>query len=467
MKEKQKILIAGAGIAGLTAAFRLLQEGCDVVVIEKEKDVGGLARTFNYGDFSYDIGPHRFYSANPQVLSFIDEILGEEVLDILRYSAVFYCNRYHTWPLRLKSIFQLPLYVSIPAFLDLFTKSRYKKIQDSSFKNYILGKYGNTLYETFFKGYTEKFLGISPEKVHYHWAKIGVERATIDKTIKTGSISQLFRLMLMPKPRQLNFIYPPGGINQFCEKLKDRIISMGGRVITDAQVTSLHQWEGVITKACFCDESFETDAVIWTATIDVLFQLLKEKPTGLQYLALCLYNIELEKPPLETYQWCYFGNKDIVFSRSTNPAQFDPRMVPEGKGALCVEVTCMKDSDTWSSPEKLKDSLVNQLMETRTIESKSHVKEIHIERVPYTYPIYDIDYLQKLAVVRKKMREINNLFLAGRTGLFWYNNMDHSVENAFSVVEKVLGHSPETAHKRLEDPLHLGAAVGDPTCSHT
>ncbi len=461
----KKILVVGGGIAGLTASYELARRGYPVTLIEKEDKVGGLARTFRYGRYVFDIGPHRFYSSNPAIMKFIKDIMGDKLLSILRYSAVHYCQRYHTWPLRLKSVFQMPLRVSVPAFFDLFTKSKYKKIKDPSFKNFILQKYGKTLYETFFKGYTEKFLGIPPEKVHFHWAKIGVERATIDEKIKTGSISQLFRLMLMPKPRQLNFLYPQGGCDLFCQRLKSLIEEHRGKVYTSLSPTKMLHDEHIIHTVQAKDKVFKPDVIIWTAPLTDLFDLLKLKKPSLNYLALLVYNLEMSEPPSQNYQWCYFGSSEIIFSRTTNTAQFDPHNVPHGKGGLCVEVTCNVGSELWENPEKIVDRIISDLDKVKSISSKKVVKEVHIEKIPNTYPVYDIDYLEKLDIVRKELKKFHNLFLAGRTGLFWYNNMDHSIENAQNVVKKVMGHSPETLHIKLKDPLHLGAAVGDPSCA--
>jgi protoporphyrinogen oxidase len=271
--------------------------------------------------------------------------------------------------------------------------------------------------------------------------------------------------MLMPKPQQLNFLYPPGGIDLFCRRIKEQIVEAGGKVITGISPGAIEHERGNITAVITEGLRYPVDVLIWTAPITTLFDLLGYDQVGLQYLALVIYNLEMETPPLQNYQWCYFGNKEIVFSRATNPAQFDSSLTPPGKGSLCVEVTCKPDSNVWNNPESLKETIIEQLVATGSITDKNVVKNIHIEKIPDTYPVYDINYLEKLAVVREKLRNFHNLFLCGRTGLFWYNNMDHSIENAFNVVEKAMGHSLETAHKRLEDPFHLGAAVGDPSCS--
>ena len=262
----------------------------------------------------------------------------------------------------------------------------------------------------------------------------------------------------------MNFLYPPDGIAQFCERIKTKIEKMGNTVITGVKPEDIEHENYNIKSIKVNGKKYPVDMVIWTAPITTLFDLLKFKQPGLNYLALNIYNLEMSEPPIQNYQWCYFGSKDIVFSRTTNPAQFSEDLVPKKCGALCVEVTCREGSGLWENPGKLNDQIISQLAKAKSISDKKVVKDIHIEKIPATYPVYDINYLEKLDIVREKLRSFHNLFLAGRTGLFWYNNMDHSIENAMGVVEKVLGHSPETAHKRLEDPFHLGAAVGDPSC---
>ena len=71
------VTIVGAGVAGLTIAYQLVRQGFHVTVIEKNAVVGGLARTFHYGDFHFDVGPHRFHTENPRVAEFIRRILGQ------------------------------------------------------------------------------------------------------------------------------------------------------------------------------------------------------------------------------------------------------------------------------------------------------------------------------------------------------------------------------------------------------
>ena len=62
------VVIIGAGPAGLTAGYELSKSNKKVLVLEKKNQVGGLAETKIYGDYRYDIGPHRFFTKNKEAI---------------------------------------------------------------------------------------------------------------------------------------------------------------------------------------------------------------------------------------------------------------------------------------------------------------------------------------------------------------------------------------------------------------
>ena len=114
----KRYVIVGAGAAGLTLAYHLCKAGLPVTVLEKESEVGGLARSFHYDDWHFDIGPHRFYSANPMVKKFLAEVLADDFIEISRSSAVHFMGHYHEWPLRLETLRKLPPTVALRAGLE-------------------------------------------------------------------------------------------------------------------------------------------------------------------------------------------------------------------------------------------------------------------------------------------------------------------------------------------------------------
>ena len=154
----KRYVIVGGGAAGLTLAYYLCKAGLPVTVLEREKKVGGLSRSFHYGEWTFDIGPHRFYSQNPKVNRFLKEVHQDQFTEIQRFSQVYFMGRYHDWPLRLATIAKLPPHIAIQAGLDMFLRTGRSRRPSQSFKDYVLCRYGQTLYRTFFKDYTEKFV---------------------------------------------------------------------------------------------------------------------------------------------------------------------------------------------------------------------------------------------------------------------------------------------------------------------
>ncbi|MDQ7826781.1 MAG: FAD-dependent oxidoreductase [Candidatus Eremiobacteraeota bacterium] len=437
----KKIVIVGGGVAGLSCGHILAEAGFPVVILEKERDTGGLARTFTYGDFIFDIGPHRFFTTNDRVLRFITDTLDDDYLTIDRRSGVHFLSQYHLWPLRLKSVFLLPPLVAVQAFIDIFAKefAAHPPGEEQSFEDYVLRKYGKTLYSTFFRDYTQKFIGIAGHETHADWAKIGVERATISKKITTGSLFLILRTMLLPLPEKTKFIYPRKGCQVFCDNLREKIRAKGGEVHLSAAPVKITREGGTVTSVTAAGSDFEVDTLFWSGRLDDLYGLLGLEGLSLSYLSLMLYNVELRKLPRYRFQWCYFGAKDIIFSRVTDPLLFSPDTAPRGKGGLCVEVTASEGNEVWRDPEKFKDRVISDLVKVKMIGSRDEVQAVHIEPIPAAYPVYRVDYQEHLAKAKETLAPFKNLTLFGRTGLFWYNNMDHSIENVFEVTDRFLG----------------------------
>jgi protoporphyrinogen oxidase len=427
-KEKHlKTVIVGAGIAGLTLAERLLCSGSTdrVAILERETTPGGLARTFNIEGFNFDIGPHRFHTFNPEVDSYLREILEGSFIEISRKSSVYMEGKYRNWPLTPASVIGLPFPVLWKSFQDLFRKPDIPVVRN--FADFIRSRYGDNLYNFFFAGYTRKFTGTDPENLHVDWAQAGVNRAVIDDRVKADSLLSLLKGMLLPKPVDTKFYYPStGGIQTFCDLQCKRIETAGGSLSFGAEVKELAVENNSVSGVVLQNGSFiAADRVFWTAPITILFP-----ETNLKFINTLIANVALpEKNPVNDYQWCYFGQENILFSRLTIPRNFRADCVPKGRGSIIAEITCDSQSLFWKDPETARNRLVEDLKKVGAVRGDD-ILFIDWQRIPETYPVYSLDYKEKLSAI--SMPE--GLFLTGRCGSFWYNNMDHSIDQAVSIV---------------------------------
>ncbi|MDD5609954.1 MAG: FAD-dependent oxidoreductase [Candidatus Omnitrophica bacterium] len=430
----KKIVVVGAGICGLTAAYKLTKAGYKVLVVEKEGNSGGLARSFRYNGYTFDIGPHRLYTKVPQVSNFINDILKEKII-IPRKSGIYLFSKYLDWPLSPSDIFRLPVNILIKTCVDLILQ---KKMEPNNFKEYVSNRYTKTLYKCFFENYTLKFLKADPKKVHKYWAKIALERAAIDEKLNTNSLSELIYTMFLRK-NTIKFIYPINGIDTFPNKISAAIEEYGGKILTNKEIDKIICADQKIESISISGKEEKIDDIIWTGSIHAISKLLNLPKPRLDYLNTVLYNFEIDTEIENKYQWCYFSDKDIPFVRITNYSMFSKYNSPKGTTALCAEVTCPEKDSVWNNPEQLVEKIKTEMLKLGIINQIKHIKALHIEKINEAYPILYLNYETNLAEANSRLKTYRNLYMAGRTGLFWYNNMDHSIINGLNVAEKIIG----------------------------
>jgi protoporphyrinogen oxidase len=427
------VTVVGAGVAGLTIAHQLVPHR-SVSVVEALDVAGGLARSWHYGDFHFDVGPHRFHTEHPRVAAFIKTVLAEDAIEITRSSGARMFGRFHAWPLRPSVLMSMPISVMLSATRDLIVRER---LSGDSFEADIVNKYGRTLYDIFFAPYTEKFLFHSPRDLHRDWGRAGVNRAVIDKRAKADTLWGLLKTTLLPVPVETLFLYAPHGVGRFSERLQASIQDAGGSVTLGAPVDRIEASGDRIIAIWTHGRRLPCQNLVWTGPLSTINRLLDIDDVNLQYLSTIVYNVEVGAPLRHNYQWIYYGG-DEVFSRVSAPAAFTPSMAPQGKSGLCVEVTCRQGDARWQDPEQLVPQIVADLVRTGTIARSADVERVHIEPVPSTYPIYTLDYLQQLTANFATLSRYRNLLLAGRSARFWYNNMDHSIGQGLTMADKIL-----------------------------
>lgn len=276
------VTIVGAGVAGLTIGYQLSEQGYHVTMVEREATVGGLARSWHYGDYHFDIGPHRFHTENPRVESFLRQALGGEALEISRRSGVRMFGKFHEWPLRPSILASMPPTLMARGAKDLLLR---EKLPGESFEADVVNKYGRTLYNIFFKPYTEKFLFHSPSELHRDWGRAGVNRAVIDKRAAADNLWTLLRNTLMPKPVETTFLYPPTGVGRLSEKLAEGIEKKGGRIILGQAVTKVEAIDWRIEAILAAGERIPCENLVWTGPLTDLNRLVGIEGISLKFLS--------------------------------------------------------------------------------------------------------------------------------------------------------------------------------------
>ncbi len=442
-------LVVGAGVAGLSFARTVADEGRSTVIVERNDHIGGLARSYRYGDFWFDVGPKRFHTEDEEVLAFLHSVLGGDHIVVGRSSAVHLFGRYFPWPLDHRALFRLPFKVMVSSGLDLLRRSQSQ--DENSFTDYTRSRDGDTLYRLFFKPYTEKFLQIPCEDVHVDWAKTGINRAVIDKRVKSETLFDLVRSVLLPSAVDTKFLYPSyGGFGTFCEKLSEQVAERGGEILLENTVRAIDTDGGKVVSVELADgRRLRPRHLVWTGNLKALARLLGHDPPPLRYLSTILYNMEIDADVLQREQWIYYGGQDTVLSRVSITNEMADYMAPTGKSGLCVEVTGFEGKGHWENPDALIPELQSDLVRLKLVRSRADFSNVHVERVRDTYPIYDLDYKRSFAEASAMVKPFENLKLLGRTGAYWYNNSDHSMKMALDMARHLLKGTPMQAKEAL------------------
>src|SRR5689334_24129108 len=171
MDTSQKTLVLGAGPAGLTAGYLLGQAGRDVVVLEAEAQVGGLAKTVEIDGYRFDLGGHRFFTKSIEVDTLWHQILGEEFLLRPRMSRIYWNKRYLDYPLRGPDVIRKLGPVELTrSFFSYLVAAVKPKGNEESLEEWVSNRFGKRLFTLFFKSYTEKVWGAPTSEIRAEWA---------------------------------------------------------------------------------------------------------------------------------------------------------------------------------------------------------------------------------------------------------------------------------------------------------
>jgi len=430
MKKKKKIVILGAGITGLVTAYYFsLDNNFEVTLIEKNEYVGGTAMTFKYKDFILDYGPHKIYTILPGIIEEIKKIT--PLLKIKKKNSIYLKNNFFDFPLKISQIMKKMPITALSSIIDIFTKS-FKKLPDDSYENFLINRFGKTLYELSFKDYAKKVWNTYPKELD---KELAIRRVSI------SSIFELIKGTLFKDTKKISaeyFYYPPKGIMQLLDSLVKKIKKNKGKILTQKEISEIKIKSGKIDYIKIGKKKIKPDYLISTIYLDDLLNLIKDsKKTkdisitakNLHYQKLSILYLILNKARALKDCWIFFPEKDHLFHRISEQKAFSQQTSPDDKTALMIETT--KELNT----ENIK-KIIKQL-ESIGILKEKEIQEYFIKTLNRVYPIYKKDFLKNLYPVVNYVESVKNLYTIGRPGLFNYNNMDQCWDMAMKMVNQI------------------------------
>lgn len=493
----EKIVIIGAGPAGLTAAHELLKDKKDyeVIILEESQEVGGISRTVKYNGNRMDIGGHRFFSKDKEVMdfwkelmplqgvnSFDDEKLKREkplveggpnpnkedkvMLVRDRISRIYTLDKFFDYPisLKLQTFTNMGLVRTIKAGFS-YLKSIFIKKKEDSLENFYINRFGKELYGLFFEKYTYKLWGRHPREISADWGAQRVKGVSISAVIK-DAFCKIFRIKSKKVETSLieQFWYPKYGPGQLWETLAENVVAKGAIIKKGYEVKKINIKDNkIISVECLVNgkdkEVISGDKFISSMPIkDLVTGIEGEKvpeemltiAKGLPYRDFQTVGILVNKLNLENKTkiktlgniipdcWIYVQDPSVKFGRIQVFNNWSPYLVKDAENTVWIglEYFCNEGDKEWNmSDEEFINLAIEELVRKKII-NKEDVLDSHREKVKKAYPAY-FDTYDRIDELIKYLNTFNNLYCIGRNGQHRYNNMDHSMATAFEAVKNI------------------------------
>lgn len=499
----RKAIIIGAGPAGLTAAYELLKR-TDIkpVILEQSEYIGGLAKTVNYKGNRIDIGGHRFFSKSDRVIEWwlnilpVEKNAADKSLDITyqnktyhvpdnilkehvdsgdkvmmvrgRLSRIYFRKQFFPYPIQLSAdtLFKLGLWNTVKIGFS-YIGSRISPVKpELSLEDFFINRFGNELYLTFFKDYTEKVWGVSCKEISAEWGKQRIKGLSVSKAV-AHAVRSMFSSAKDIRQKNTEtslieqFLYPKYGPGQLWEEVAEEIKKMGGEIYLNQNVneiiTTESQISSVYTSCAVTGEMKEWDGDYFFSTMPVkdFINGIKNNDSkknvieindGLLYRDFITVGLLVNKLKVKDTagsemikdNWIYIQEKEVKLGRLQVFNNWSPYMVSEpDKVWLGLEYFCNAGDELWNKPDSDFMRFAIEELHLIGIIDRNEVIDSTILREEKAYPSYYGSY-DKFDVLKNYLKQFNNLFPIGRNGMHKYNNSDHSMLTAMTAVDNIV-----------------------------
>jgi protoporphyrinogen oxidase len=462
-----EVIVLGAGLAGLAASLRLLDKGLKPIILEKEDAVGGMCRSLKRDNFVFDLGGHRLLPHNKETADFVHSLFNDRTLSIIeRRSQIYLKGKYLFYPPEFSDILKnLGLITCIKCGVDsayFRIKRKISRKKEVSLKDWLLNRYGPTLYDIYFGPYSFKLWGRTTSHISSDWAP---------QRIAVQSAGVLLKNLLNPHRHALKsyarqFLYPKGGIGQIAERLADRIRIGGGEVVLNNRVVAVsREADGfVVTTQENSGKKlkFQAKKIISTIPLNEFVQSMRPVPpkevlhacNGLRFRSVRFLNLMIDDISITPNTWLYVPERKYIFFRIQEFSKWHPDNCPQEKTSLTLEIACDKDGKIWKMKE---DELIKACirdLKKMDIDVEDKILGSFTTFAEHAYPIYSLRYKDHLKTISHYVGGLKDIVLCGRQGLFRYLNMDSVLEDGFHAAESL--HEEHLKKSRLKGLHHAG-----------
>ncbi len=429
------IVIVGAGLAGLSTAFHL--NGLPYKIFEKEKEVGGLCRSYQKDGFTFDFTGHLLHFRQAEIKALIEGLLAGRLAQHSRRSSIYSYGRYTEYPFQVNTFGLPPVVIRecLLGFIATLTQppSPSVKPEDRSFKAWILENLGEGMAKHFMVPFNEKLWRVSLDELTSDWVSWLVPKPDL-KDVINGALG------IKDKAFGYNptFLYPAhGGIDALPKALGSGV----SKIVCGCELVEVDTRR---RRASFQDgrvEEYET--LVSTIPIPELIHrctdltpALKDAATGLRCVSVYNVNLGVSREGVSDQHWIYFPEPDYPFYRAGFPMNFSPSLGRPGCSSLYVEIS---HQPTEVIPPAALLRQVREGMERAGIFRRDdEIVVADVRDIRYAYVLFDKHRARVLPSLLSEL-ERRGIHSIGRYGRWEHTSMEDAISQGKTLAERLRG----------------------------
>ncbi len=421
MSESSPIVVLGGGLTGLSAALHL--KGLPAVVLERESEVGGLARTHVEDGFTFDCTGHLLHLRDERVKALVAGLLPDALARHDRRALIFSKGVYTAYPFQ-ANLHGLPpdiVMECVASFVEALARREREGEPDLarlSFREWVEATMGTGIARHFMVPYNSKLWRTDLEEIECGWVSWSIPRPTLSEILQGALGGTVRGLGYNP-----TFLYPRrGGISVLPEALARGCAEVRLRetvVEVDAAARIVRLASGT---------TIAYEALISTLPLDRLLAITIGLPddlpaAGRRLRAVRVLNISLgiDRPTLSPAHWIYFPEPEYSFYRVGFPGSLSADLVPRGCASLYVERSLLRDEPF--DPDEVVERAVEDLRRAGLVWRSDRVVYRRVGVLDPAYVIYDRFRAQALPGLLATLQDLG-IHSAGRFGAWEYNSME-------------------------------------------
>jgi protoporphyrinogen oxidase len=423
--------ILGGGIAGLSLANFLDEE---TIIFEKESQVGGLCRSFDFEGIPFDIGPHILFSKNKAVLDFHASLTEMASHDRL--------NRI----LLKKKLVKYPFENNLSALesddrdycLREFINNPYVAMDEKNMLQFFLKNFGEGITDLYLYPYNKKIWKMDPSCLDLQMVE-RIPKPPVQDVIDGAGGS--------PKEgytHQAKFLYPTaGGFQTIVDAYEKRIIQKGNKIVKEFEISRIDKQVDSWSIKSLSGQKFQVDNIVSTIPLPQLNRIIETDSFIEELSSSSLYNsihivmLRYKGDAMVDQFALYVPDPKVIFHRLSRLNFLGPNYgAGSGDLFLMAEVTFRPDSYLASVNDNEIISRCVDDLDLLGIAKKYNLKSSLVKTFPYAYVIYDLNHRYRTDIMLDYFRN-KGILCHGRFGKFEYQNSDKVVEDSMELAKQM------------------------------